>query len=484
MSKSNFHLSKSKFLSGLQCKKRLWLSVHRPDLVKPASKKQEQIFQAGFEFEDIVMKRYPDSVKVDFTDLNKMVSITERLIKDGANNIFQAAFYYDNCYVISDLIRRVAENVWQLKEIKSSTSVKDVHIPDLAIQKYVLENNGLNIDDTFVIHINTDGIYPDLDSIVKIENTTLQVSAYSLGNNLQDFQDLISNNVEPLKSIGLHCDDPYECEFKDYCWKEVDKYSVFFIPHLKGQKKEKLYDSGVQRIQDVSPDYPLSENQRDYIDRILNEKIEIDVDGIKDKLSELQYPLYFFDFETTSIPIPIWNNVRPYQRIPFQWSCHVMDSNGDIKHFEYLHPKNSDPRRKLTEEMIKCIENEGSVIVYNATFERVELKKLADLFPDLSNKILSIENRIWDQLDIFKQHYKDYRFGNSNSIKVVLPVISPDLSYDDLELSSGGEADIYWFEMLNEEDEMKKEEIKNHLLKYCELDTKAMVIIHEHLKSL
>lgn len=485
MNKNKITLSKSKFLSGLQCKKRLWLSVRRPELATPASKKLEKIFQIGFEFEEIVMKRYPDGVKIDYSgDLDRMVSKTSELIKQNVDTIFQAAFYFDNCYVISDVIRRISENVWQLKEIKSSTEVKDVHIPDLAIQKYILENNGLNIDETFVIHINTEGTYPNLDSIVKIENTTNLVSDYSLGNNVKKFQELISNDIEPVKSIGFHCDDPYECEFKDYCWKNEDEYSVFLIPRLNKHKIEELYNSGVKRIQDISSDFPLSDNQKNYIDRMINEKIEIDIDGIKSKLSELNYPLHFFDFETTSPAIPFWNGTRPYERIPFQWSCHKMHSNGEIEHFEYLHLENSDPRRKLSEEMLDCIDEYGSVIVYNATFERGELRKLANLFTDLSQQILSIEQRIWDQINIFRQHYKDYRFGSTNSIKAVLPVISPDHNYDDLELSSGAEADIFWFEMLNEEDLEKKDKIKNDLLKYCELDTKAMVIIHEHLKSL
>lgn len=484
MKNSKFTLSKSKFISGLQCTKKMWLSVHRPELATPLSKKQEQIFQAGFEFEEIVMKKYPDSVKVDFNNLNEMVSITKKLINDGVNTIFQAAFYYDNCYVISDLIRRVAENIWQLKEIKSSTEVKDVHIPDLAIQRYVLENNGLNIDDTFVIHINTEGTYPDLDSIIKIENTTEQVSNYRLGNNIQRFQEIISNSHEPDCRIGNHCREPYLCEFKDYCWKDVSKYSVFHIPHLKWKKKEQLYNNGIKTIQDINSDYPLPVREREYVDRLINNKIKIDKDGIRSKLSELNYPLHFFDFETTSPPIPLWDGTRPHERIPFQWSCHKMQANGDIEHFEYLHPENSDPRRKLSEEMIKCIENEGSVIVYNAGFERGELRKLANLFPDLSQQISSIEQRIWDQIEIFRQYYKDYRFGNTNSIKAVLPVIRPDLNHDNLELSSGDEADIFWFEMLSENDEERRETLRNNLLEYCKLDTYAMVAIHQHLQNL
>jgi len=478
------YLTKSKFLSGLQCRKKLWLSIHRPELAAPPSLKQENIFKSGYEFEDIVMKRYPEGVVIEYGNLDKMVSLTGDLINDNAPVIFQGAFYYDGVYVISDIIRRTPEGSWELKEVKSSSKVKDIHYPDLAIQKYILENNGLYVSDTYVIHMNYQGVSPDLDSLVTVEKTTQSVDHYRVQESLASFQELLLEESEPNVPIGTHCHDPYDCEFKEYCWKDVDSRSVFNIPGLFWNKREELYNSGIKTLDDLTPETKISKKQWEYVNRILNKTIDIDKGNIKSKLSELVYPIYFLDFETTSPIVPIWDGTHPYQRIPFQWSCHIMDESGDVEHREYIHPEDSDPRLNFTRALIDCIGNSGSVVVYNASFENGVIKDLARQFSEFSDKLLSISARLWDQLDIFKKYYKDYRFGSSNSIKSVLPVIDPELSHKNLELSSGDEADLFWYQMLGEKDPDKKSELKNNLLEYCKLDTWAMVVIHKHLKEL
>ncbi len=484
MPSSNHYLTKSRFLSGLQCRKRLWLGVNHPELATPPSLKQQFVFDSGYEFEDIVMKRYPEGVLVEFDNLDRMVSITSDLINDNAPVIFQGAFYHEGVYVISDIIRKNQDGTWELKEMKASTGVKDVHFPDLAIQKFVLENNGLYISDTYVIHIDTAGLLPDLNSMVGVEKTTANVSGFNVREVVKSFQELIRDESEPDVMIGDHCIKPYECEFKEYCWKEIDEYSMLNFRGMTWKKRLQYYSSGITDIRTLPPETKLTENQWDYVNRIANKTVNIDKQGIKKKLSELEYPLYFFDFETTQRAIPRWEGVHPYQLIPFQWSCHIMQESGEVAHEEYLHDKDSDPRYGLSEALVKTIGNTGSVIAYNAVFESNELKKLADSYPQFTNQLLSIESRLWDQLDIFRKYYKDYRFGKSNSIKKVLPVIDTEQDHKNLELSSGDEADVYWYRMLDEKDPEKKAQLRKTLLEYCKLDTWAMVVIHKHLTSL
>lgn len=484
MPSSKHYLTKSKFLSGLQCRKKLWLGVNHPELATPPSLKQQFIFDSGYEFEDIVMKRYPEGVLVEFEKLDRMVSITNDLVNDNAPVIFQGAFYHEGVYVISDIIRKNQDGTWELKEMKASTGVKDVHFPDLAIQKYILENNGLYVSDTYVIHIDTSGNLPDLNSMVGVEKTTTNVAAFNVGEVVRNFQELIREETEPDVMIGEHCNKPYECEFKDYCWKDIDEYSMLNFPRMTWKKKLQFYSSGIRSINEIPPETKLTDNQQDYVNRLTNKTVDIDSEAIKKKISELEYPLYFFDFETTQRAIPRWEGIHPYQQIPFQWSCHIMQENGEITHEEYLHDNESDPRFGLAEALVNTVGNTGSVIAYNAVFESNELKKLADAFPQFADRLLSIESRLWDQLDIFRKYYKDYRFGGSNSIKRVLPVIDFELDHKNLELSSGDEADVYWYRMLDETDPGKKAELRNTLLEYCKLDTWAMVVIHKHLTSL
>ena len=269
-------ITKSRFLSGLQCRKKLWMNVYSPELATPPSIKQQYIFDSGFEFEKIVMKRYPEGVLVEYNkDLAKMASITRDLVDQNEYVIFQAAFHHDDIFVISDIIRRTQKGSWDLKEIKASSEVKEIHTPDLAIQKYVLENNGLQIENTYVIHINNEGTYPDLDSIVSVDLITKSVESFPVMEFLNEIGEVILDEIEPDIPIGKHCTSPYDCEFRDYCWKHIDKYSVFNIPGLIWKRKEELYLSGIKNVHDLTPDSRLSEKQWEYVARTVVPLIDV-----------------------------------------------------------------------------------------------------------------------------------------------------------------------------------------------------------------
>jgi hypothetical protein len=236
-------------------------------------------------------------------------------------------------------------------------------------------------------------------------------------------------------------------------------------------------------IEQIPDDYPLTERQWAYIHRMRNNRVDIDVEAINTKLAELVYPLYFLDFETDNPPIPRVDGAKPYQQIPFQFSCHIMQKDGSIKHRDYLHTDITDPRPSLVEALLSCIESEGSVIAYNANFERNVLIDLAGSFPEKSAQLHSIASRLWDQLDIFKEYYRHYGFGNSNSIKNVLPVLVPQSSYSDLAIQKGDQAQAVWDSLIRMEDGPAKSQLCEDLRAYCRQDTLAMVAIHRVLNG-
>jgi len=262
----------------------------------------------------------------------------------------------------------------------------------------------------------------------------------------------------------------------------VGNRTVFDIPKLGNNKKYDLRERGIVLLEQLPNDYPLTDVQRKYINWIFNGQTEIDYVGIRKKLSELEYPIHFLDFETDSSAIPRFNGTRPFDKIPFQYSCHIMHENGDIEHFEYIHLDQTDPRLPLAESLVNCIRKSGSIIVYNARFEREVLTNLGKSFPEHSRHLNSITNRLWDQLDIFKRYYKHPDFGNSNSLKSVLPVLIPELSYEELAIRDGNQAQSVWNLMIRTENEVDKSQMIEDLRAYCKRDTLAMVEIHKLFK--
>ena len=271
---------------------------------------------------------------------------------------------------------------------------------------------------------------------------------------------------------------------KEYCWRDVPERSIFTIPGLRWNKKNELIEQNIFSLEDLPADYPLGPKQQAYVNSVLHNEPAIDGDEIQQELANLQYPIHFLDFETDNPPIPRFDGLRPYQHFPFQYSCHVLPLDGPVEHYEYLHTDTSDPRNTLLESLLNHVSSDGSVVVYEAKFERGVLKGLIDSFPEHTTVLQSIIDRLWDQLDIFRNHYVHPDFCGSNSLKNVLPVLVPSLCYEDLDVQDGLEAQAVWNLMLESENVHEKMDMIKNLREYCKRDTLATLEIHKVLCEL
>jgi hypothetical protein len=288
----------------------------------------------------------------------------------------------------------------------------------------------------------------------------------------------------PNIDIGAHCFMPFPCPARAFCWQHVPPHSVFTIPRLTPRKLNMLLKLGILRVHDIPAKFPLTASQRAYITRVVNGQIEIAYDRIAQRLTSLEYPLYFLDFETYAYAVPRFEGMRPYQQLPFQYSLHVLEADGSLHHLEYLHTSTDDPRPALAKRLVQDIGPVGSVIVYNARFERGVLVELARRLPAQQPALRRMIVRLWDQLDIFRTDYLDPAFEGSNSIKRVLPVLAPELSYDDLVVKRGDQAQAVWQMLLQTRDPARRKELAQALRAYCHRDTLAMTAIHEALARL
>ena len=476
------YLTKSKYLSGLQCHKRLWYEKNHPERASSLSRAQHRTFRQGKEVGERARDLFPKGMLISAISPVKSAEQTQIAIRDGASCIFEASFVFENTSVRCDILQKDGDS-WNLIEVKMSTSVKEEHLADLAIQKYVLTACGIPISKTQLMHINNGCTYPDLSDLFITENVTDRVEPLmeSVPNDIETFKATLGAAVEPNVLIGEQCNKPYPCPFKAYCWEAVPEKSIFTIPRLSRKKKDTLIEEGIFQVQELPADFSLTDNQQAYVDYVLYGQPEIDTEAIKVRLSDLEHPIHFFDFETDNPPVPKFQGLRPYQHLPFQYSCHTWQSDGTVTHHEYLHTDTSDPRLPLVESLLDTISDKGSVVVYSASFENQRLEDLAEFLPQYAKPLRSIQSRLWDQLVIFRNHYKHPGFEGSNSLKSVLPILVSSLGYDELDVQDGREAQAVWHLMLDSKSEKEREDMIRDLKAYCTLDTLAMVEIHKAL---
>jgi len=483
----NRRLSKSKYLSGLQCHKRLWLEIHKPELAPPPPLSQQRIFDQGTTVGEMATDRFPGGVLIDadYLNIDRAIEQTSEALSQAVEIIFEGCFVYENVLVRPDVITHNEDDSWDIIEVKSSTGVKDVNIHDVAIQSWVLDGSNLKINKKLLMHINRDCVFPDLANLFTIADITDSVNALlpDVPVRLIELKKTLAGN-EPDIGIGQHCSSPYDCPFIDHCWSWIPDHSIFTIPRLRWSVKERLLADKRVKLDQLPADFSLNKIQLNYLKSLDRQEPIIDINGIKDEFDKLEYPLYFLDFETFGPAVPGFDGLHPYEQFPFQYSCHILHDNGMVDHREYLHTEKTDPRFALTKSLISATGKSGTVIAYNAGFERGIISKLANWYPTHTQQLESISTRLWDLLAVFRKHYMDWRFKGSFSLKSVLPVLVPDMTYDTLEVQDGGEAQVIWEKMLTTNDDHEKAQLIKGLLSYCRQDTLAMVKIHHKLKSL
>ncbi|MBS4036176.1 MAG: DUF2779 domain-containing protein [Ignavibacterium sp.] len=489
----SYTLSKSSFIKGIQCEKQLYLYKHFYKLRDPISEEQQAIFTRGTNVGKLAQDLFPggaDLSPANQFQYEKAAKLTQEKIQSGVKVFYEPSFIYDELLVAVDILVK-QRNKWHIYEVKSSTSISDTYIMDAAVQYYVLRNSGLDIKDVSIIYMNNQYVRQgelDINQLFTIE------SVLDLIEELQDmipewiitFKKVLKSKSIPDIKIGPQCNDPYPCSFLGYCWKDIPQYSVFNISGLKSDKKFELFNSGVVHIENIPDEYKLSDKQRLQVDVHKNRKTIIDKDGLKEFMDTIKYLLYFMDFETFMPAVPLYDNSRPYQQIPFQYALYYQkDRKSGLEYYEFLGSPESDARIPFIESLLQNTKRKGDILVYNKSFEITRLKEIVRDFPEYADDIEERIERIKDLMLPFqkKYYYKPEMMG-SYSIKNVLPALVPDLSYEGMPVADGGMAMIAYESLLYETDPDKIESIRKNLLEYCKMDTYAMVRIWRELESI
>jgi hypothetical protein len=486
-------LSKSSFIKGLQCEKHLYLYKYHYDEMDELSEMQKAIFKRGTNVGELAHKLFPGgaiAAQGDPPNYERALKRTKELINSDAKVIYEAAFMFNEVLSIADIFV-MEKGGAKVYEVKSSTSISETYINDAALQYYVISNLGIRVKDFSIIYINNQYVRKgDLNlKELFITESVLELILplqKSVKQNVDRFKKLLLRKKMPNIEIGEHCYNPYTCGFFDYCRKHIPEDSIFDFSGMHLAKKYELYRNGIIRLDDVPEDYSLNKNNRLQLEVHKSGKPLMDKKAIKNFLSDLNYPLYFMDFETFQPAVPLFDNSKPYQQIPFQYSVFLRKSkDSQAEHFEFLAEPGEDPRKKFIENLLKVTKGKSDVLVYNKSFEITRLNEIARDFPEYADEIEKLISRIKDLMIPFqKKYYYAPEMKGSYSIKAVLPALVPELSYDELEINEGGLASVAYESLQTESDLMFIAEIKQQLLEYCKLDTLGMVRILEKIEAL
>ena len=488
-------LTKSDFIKYIQCPKSLWLQKHRKDLIpEEINENLQKIFDEGYHVESYAYNLFPGGVNAQVEGFTESISKTKELMTKKTPIIFQPTISGKDLFCRSDIIKlNKDKNSWDIYEVKSATEVKDINIYDLSFQKICFESVGYKIGKIHLVFINNQYVRQgeiEAEKLLQIEDITEQVEYLESKTKLKIriALEIIKRSDEPNTRILKQCGNPYDCIFLDYCWKDIPDNSIYDIAGgLTDAKLSMLLDEGILEIKDIPEGIVTKKAGLRHLNAVKHEAVHIELENIKGELKQLQYPLYFLDYETYAPGVPLFDGYRPYQRMIFQYSLHIQEKiGGELKSYAYLAKDWKDPSFDLANDLKKRIGKKGSLISWNMGFEKGCNSEMGERYPEFMSFFKDINSRMFDLMQVFKKGYYVHRdFHGSASLKEVLPVLVSELSYAELAIHEGGTASNKWRDMIDLETSKKeKEEIYNNLLRYCELDTLAMVKILDFLKEL
>lgn len=446
------------------------------------------MFQTGFEVGKYAQQLFPGGVEIryDENSYDSQIQQTQDEIRNGTETIYEAAFNYDDIFVKVDILHNDDEG-WNIYEVKSSSGIEDVHLNDAAVQYHVVTGAGLPISKVFLVHINSQYVRNgdiDPEQLFTVNNVTdaVKQNLPSVSTNIEWMKEMLQVGMPDI-DIGEHCEKPYVCDFQGHCWQHIPRDSVFNLKG-KGINQYNLYRQGIIQMEDIPLDL-LNSSQRLQVEAFINKTEKIDKNAIRTFLDRLFYPLCFLDFETSFTAIPPFDGIRPYRQVPFQYSLHIKEkAEADLKHFEYLVEAGQDPRRELLTKLFETVPEKSCVITYT-DFEEKILRECTGWFPEYRDEIEHLIGNIRDISQPFKKmDYYHYQLNGYYSLKAVLPLLVPEMSYDNLGIRDGGMAMNAYFAMNQSNDQTEVKRIRRDLLEYCKLDTLAMVKILEKLRQM
>lgn len=505
-------ITKTDFVQYLRCHKMLWLSKFKKTMKNPMSESEALNIQEGHKVGEVALThpKFKGGVLVD--ELHSMKALEQsKGIFSKNNTAYEYALHHvkENglqLYLRADILQKVGDK-FDLIEVKSATSEQEIHFWDIAFQVYVMNKCNMPHNKIYLMKPSKDyrqGKSFDIETYFSIEEVTTIIEKKYLPRVeaiLDRIVSTLNNKKEPQKVIGAQCKNPWSCPFASYCQKNINEDSVEKLSRLSDKKRSAFRKLNIKYLQQIPENYLalfnelktsniLSPKQQIQVQVAISGEEFINVKNIKAFLKTLSYPLYHLDFEAYNKAIPSFEKMKPHQFVTFQASLHIEQKDDTLDHKEFLTDDNTDPRIPMIKFLLGNLGKKGSIVVYNKSFEQTRIKELANDYPEFSKDLLSLNERMVDLEVPFKNDFYNHSFEGRSSIKKVLPVLVPELSYDRLEIQNGAEAQAIYRNLINgkymtQSGNKGKEfyKVRKNLLDYCKLDTFAMVQILRKLRE-
>ncbi|MGC6414350.1 MAG: DUF2779 domain-containing protein [Bacteroidia bacterium] len=479
-------LTKTDFKYFLDCPESLWLLKNKPQSYPKGdfSLFAEKLIQEGYEVEAFAKKLFLKGL-----DLPEHASPkeTKRALEADYTVYFQPSFITEkDAFARIDILERLSDGTLHIYEVKSSTSIKTDRkhrqLDDACFQKYVLTECGYNVSKVSIIHLNKEyvrqgEIIPEeLLSVAEVTNEVNKIYSSTVNQINAALKFITIETIDETKCSCIYKTRSNHCDAFEY-FNNVPEFSIYEIGRISSKKVRTLVDNGELAMVDIPKDFELNLNQQSQLESLIQGRPLVNEENIKRELDQLKFPLHFIDYETYASAIPKLDRLSPHQHLPFQVSIHTLNKDGTLTHFEYLLEAMQMPENML-QAMQDFTGSTGTFVSWHASFEIGRNKDLIEWLPQFKSYLTYINEHTYDLEKIFKSHYIDYRFHGSSSIKKVLPVLCPDISYSELDVNNGTMALDTWGRMvLDPMYDQDIDETRKNLLEYCELDTYAMVKI-------
>jgi hypothetical protein len=490
MSISTSPISKTAFLKYDQCSKAFFLYKKHLYLRDPVSKEKQFTFNRGHYVGQLAQQLFPGGVDVSLQTKGSKAAyeLTQELLKQNIKTIYEATFIYNSILVMVDILHHDG-NTWNAYEVKSSLKVSDAYIKDACLQYYVLKNSLENLDDFFLVTMNSNYV---LEDEIDLKQLFKKRSIKENGKNNIEFFDtavsrmneLLERNVIPDVSIGKQCFSPYECDFVGTCWKNTnDPKSVFRIGKSDREQLFSFYFSGAQTVDKIDLNSDLKPHIKIQAQSINTGEPYFDKKKINDFLKKVKGNFCFLDMEIWSPAVPKYKGTSPFEQIPFLFS--VCYSDNEIPVFKnYLKPIDTDSRYDFLVALLEATKGFTSVLVFDKNLEQQILGKLENLFPEKKKEIGELRNKLVDLSEPVQNFYFYHpKFNGNFSLKAVSEIFNESSDYSSLDIASGIVAMHKYEGMLQEENLIINEQTKQQLIDYCNADTLTCLKFLEYLKQ-
>jgi uncharacterized protein DUF2779 len=490
---AEYVLSKKTVLAGLQCHKRLWWELHEPAAVElRESLVMEHRLKEGRAVGALARSYVPGGHLVERGSRSIVALLAETraaLARPDVRAVYEGAFVANGTLVFADILERHHDG-WTLIEVKSTTSLSEQeHIPDISVQAAVLRACGVRVNRFEVMHLNRECRHPDLTNLFVRTDVTTEVEGRLADLDLELVRQLrvATEPAAPPVAVGEHCAKPRECLFVERCWPELPEHHVSTLYMIRRRKAAEYVQAGWKTIHDLPDSVKLSAIAARQRRAVRQGEIVVEHERLVEALAKLERPIAHLDFETIQPAVPRWPGCRPFDQIPVQLSCHIIDESGVERHAAWLFDGMGDPRPAAARAILDACAGARVVTAYYAQFEQGCIRLVADACPELALDLRAIADGIVDLLPIVRDNVYHPAFFGKFSLKRVLPALVPELSYTGLAIAEGETAQVQLSRLIMESEAMsetERVEIREALLRYCELDTRAMVALEARLRGL